>query len=71
MVMSGSFMGLIPIYVQCEIISKLQDDNSTVLFGGKSIEPVPEKTNNLGPDQVRHKTACTVTEDGLRLEILD
>ena len=34
-------------------------------------EPVREKTNNLGSDQVRHKPACTVTEDGQRLEILD
>ena len=28
------------------------------------IEPVREKTNNLGSDQVRHKQGCTVTEDG-------
>ena len=34
-------------------------------------EPVHEKTNNLGSDQVRHKPGCTVTEDGWRLEILD
>ena len=34
-------------------------------------EPVREKTNNLGSDQVRHKPGCTVTEDGKRLEILD
>ena len=27
-------------------------------------EPVREKTNNLGSDQVRHKPDCTVTEDG-------
>ena len=27
-------------------------------------EPVREKTNNLGSDQVRHKPACTVTEAG-------
>ena len=26
-------------------------------------EPVREKTNNLGPDQVRHKPGYTVTED--------
>ena len=37
----------------------------------KLIVPVIEKTNNLGSDQVRHKLACTVTEDGWRLEILD
>ena len=34
-------------------------------------EPVPEKTNNLGSDQVRRKPGCTVTGDGHRLEILD
>ena len=34
-------------------------------------EPVREKTNNLGSDQVRHKPGCTVAEDGKRLEILD
>ena len=34
-------------------------------------EPMREKTNNLGSDQVRHKPDCTVTEDGQRLEILD
>ena len=28
------------------------------------IEPVHEKTNNLGSDQVRHKSGCTVTEAG-------
>ena len=27
-------------------------------------EPVREKTNNLGYDQVRHKLGCTVKEDG-------
>ena len=26
-------------------------------------EPVREKTNNLGSDQVRHKPGCTVTEE--------
>ena len=30
-----------------------------------------EKTNILGSNQVRHKPACTVTEDGWKLEILD
>ena len=28
------------------------------------IEPVREKTNNLGSDQVRHKSGCTLTEEG-------
>ena len=32
-------------------------------------EPVHEKTNNLGSDQVRYKPGCTVTEDGMRMEI--
>ena len=27
-------------------------------------EPTREKINNLGSDQVKHKPACTVTEDG-------
>ena len=30
----------------------------------KLFEPVHEKTNNLGSDQVRQKPACSVTEDG-------
>ena len=34
-------------------------------------EPVREKTNNSGSDQVRYKPGCTVTEDGKRLEILN
>ena len=34
-------------------------------------EPVREKTNNLGSDQLRHKPGCAVTEDGKRLEISD
>ena len=29
-----------------------------------TFEPVHEKTNNLGSDQVRHKPGCTVTEAG-------
>ena len=29
-----------------------------------SFEPVREKTNSLGSDQVRHKLGCTVTENG-------
>ena len=28
-----------------------------------------EKTNNVAFEQVRHEPACTVIEDGLRLEI--
>ena len=36
-----------------------------------NIEPPRGKTNNVVSKQVRHKPACTSTEDGLRLEILD
>ena len=35
-----------------------------MLPGTKAYEPVREKTNNLGSDQVRHKPGCTVTEYG-------
>ena len=38
----------------------------TVIF-----EPPRGKTNNVVSEQVLHKPACTVTEDGWRLEILD
>ena len=34
-------------------------------------EHVREKTKNFGSDQVQHKPACTVTENGKRLGILD
>ena len=33
-------------------------------------EPHGDKTNNMIFQQVRHKLACTVTEDGQKLEIL-
>ena len=36
-----------------------------------TFEPVREKTNNLGCDQVRHKPGCTITEEVQRLEISD
>ena len=35
-----------------------------------SYEPVCEKTKNLGPDQVRLKSGCTVTEDVSSMEFL-
>ena len=35
-----------------------------------SNEPVHEKTNNLGSEQVQHKPACTVTEETQNLENL-
>ena len=34
-------------------------------------EPRHEKTNILVSDLVLHKSGCTATEDGYRLEILD
>ena len=34
-------------------------------------EPLHEKIYNLGFHQVRHKPGCTVTDDGLKLEISD
>ena len=34
-------------------------------------EPHSEKTGLRVSDHVRHKTACTTTEDGQRLEISD
>ena len=36
--------------------------NATVLT--RLIEPVREKTNNLGSDRIRHKLGCAVAEDG-------
>ena len=38
---------------------------------GWSFEQPRGKTNNVVSEQVQHKPACTVTEDGYRLEILD
>ena len=35
------------------------------------IEPSHGKTNNVVSDQVRHKSSCTVTEAGWKLEISD
>ena len=37
----------------------------------KENEPVHEKTNNLGSDQVRHKPGCTITDLSYKLETLD
>ena len=52
--------------------TNLQTDmENHCLRSGNMYEPVHEKTNNLGSDQVQHKPGCTVTEDGSRLEILD
>ena len=47
------------------------DDITCMWFHQAVIEPVREKTNNLGSDEVGHKPSCTSTDDGYRLEILD
>ena len=44
-------------------IPKLDASGKSVI-PGMTIEPLREKTNNLGSDQARHKPTCTVTEDG-------
>ena len=41
------------------------------IINAQQYEPPRGKTNNLVSDQVQHKPACTVTEDGLTLEILE
>ena len=45
--------------------------SDSLAFMAMVFEPVQEKTNNLVSDHDRHKTGCTVTEGGKRLEILD
>ena len=42
----------------------MYNDNRKKFWVYKLYEPVHEKTNNLDSDQVLHKPACTVTEDG-------
>ena len=47
------------------ILSHVVEAFSDLLLSKLTIlEPVHEKTNNLGSNQVRHKPGCTVTEDG-------
>ena len=36
-----------------------------------TFEPPSGKTKNVVSDQVQYKPACTITEDGLKLEILE
>ena len=79
----GMFMKLntLPSYTSIEkkngfmYFVGLRGGEHTVAYSGVCVwvlnEPVREKTNNLGSDQVRHKPDCTVTEDGYRLENLD
>ena len=56
-------------YVKGRYGSKINHVNSNAVTFLVNIleckyEPVRDKTNNLGSDQIRHKPACTVTEDG-------
>ena len=52
-------------YVSSSIGSNSVDSVTLLLETAVIInEPVHEKTNNLGSDQVLHKLGCTVTEDG-------
>ena len=50
--------------VQLRTIQDLRKQTSqqSVESVKKVFEPVREKTNTLGSDQVRHKQGCTVTE---------
>ena len=47
------------VTLKCVNILNLRSGNFRLMY-----EPVCEKTNNLGSDQVQHKPGCTVTEDG-------
>ena len=42
-----------------EVVTSIDNIINTLLN-----EPVHEKTNSLGSDQVQQKPGCTVTEDG-------
>ena len=50
---------------QCERVGYV------LLIGTVLFEPRQGKTRNVVSEQVRDKPACTVTEKGLKLEILD
>ena len=62
---SKTFVKYLPFQL---IASRYESSDLTVLvysyFQITKFEPSGEKTSNLGFDQVRHKLACTVTEDG-------
>ena len=51
---------VLPTFLESIISSPLP----TMVAVKQIIEPVHEKTNNLGSDQIRHKPGCTVTEEG-------
>ena len=55
--------------IECAIIPSIENVSKNSKIKLKNInpalnEPVCEKTNNLGSDQVQHKPGCTVTENG-------
>ena len=69
--LSISNMFICPMGEPCKLLCTNLAINFLLLCIGKLVslklkllEPVHEKTNNLGSDQVRHKPGCTVTEDG-------
>ena len=66
---------LLKLIFFCILVNYIEMEKWDIAAQNKShvfvFEPVCEKTNNLGSDQVLHKPGCTVKEDGLRLEILD
>ena len=57
---------LLPFYINTNIcFTKCVSYSLIFKIDTPSInEPVREKTNNLGSEQVRLKPGCTVTEDG-------
>ena len=46
------------------VAGRLEAGSGLAGKNNKTFEHVCEQTNNLGSDLVRHKQACTVTEDG-------
>ena len=57
-----SFFSFFHLFLSINV-ARISLKRSSILY-----EPVHGKTNILGSDQVRHKQACTVTEDGRWLE---
>ena len=58
----GDILGL--FFISLASKSGLNTDDMHIYSAALQYEPVREKTNNLGSDQVQHKPVCTVTEDG-------
>ena len=50
--------------VSPEFLKKLEEWEKVKALKGMVHEPVHEKTNNLGSDQVRHKQGCIIIEAG-------